>query len=133
MDISDKLTNLKNQLLELAIRGKLVEQRPEEGTAEELYTQIQEEKKKLIAEGKIKKEKSLPEITKEEIPFDIPESWKWVRLIDIVYNHGQKEPTSEFSYIEINSIDNVHQKLSDSESILSAKEAPARARKIGKR
>ena len=133
MDISDKLTNLKNQLLDLAIRGKLVEQRPEEGTAEELYTQIQEEKKKLIAEGKIKKEKSLPEITKEEIPFDIPESWKWVRLIDIVYNHGQKEPTSEFSYIEINSIDNVHQKLSDSESILSAKEAPARARKIGKR
>ena len=60
MDISDKLTNLKNQLLDLAIRGKLVEQRPEEGTAEELYAQIQEEKKKLIAEGKIKKEKPLP-------------------------------------------------------------------------
>ena len=59
MDISDKLTNLKNQLLDLAIRGKLVEQRPEEGTAEELYAQIQEEKKKLIAEGKIKKEKPL--------------------------------------------------------------------------
>ena len=80
MDISDKLTNLKNQLLDLAIRGKLVEQRPEEGTAEELYTQIQEEKNKLIAEGKIKKEKPLPEITDYEMPFDIPESWKWVRL-----------------------------------------------------
>ena len=133
MDLTSKLSNIKNHLLDLAIRGKLVEQRPEDGTADELYAQIQEEKKKLIAEGKIKKEKSLPEITEDEIPFEIPESWKWVRLIDIVYNHGQKEPTSEFSYIEINSIDNVHQKLSDSESILSAKEAPSRARKIVKK
>jgi len=84
MDISDKLTNLKNQLLDLAIRGKLVEQRPEEGTAEELYAQIQEEKKKLIAESKIKKEKSLPEITEDEIPFEIPESWKWVYIGNII-------------------------------------------------
>ena len=84
MDISDKLTNLKNQLLDLAIRGKLVEQRPEEGTAEELYAQIQEEKKKLIAEGKIKKEKPLPEITDDEIPFEIPESWKWVYIGNII-------------------------------------------------
>jgi type I restriction enzyme S subunit len=84
MDISDKLTNLKNQLLDLAIRGKLVEQRPEEGTAEELYAQIQEEKNKLIAEGKIKKEKPLPEITDDEIPFEIPESWKWVRIGNII-------------------------------------------------
>ncbi|MGN1281051.1 MAG: restriction endonuclease subunit S [Succinivibrio sp.] len=80
MNIGNKLSNLKVQLLDLAIRGKLVEQRPEEGTAEELYAQIQDEKKKLIAEGKIKKEKPLPEITEEEIPFDIPESWKWVRI-----------------------------------------------------
>ncbi len=79
MDLSSKLSNIKNHLLDLAIRGKLVEQRPEEGTAEELYTQIQEEKKKLIAEGKIKKEKSLPEITEEDIPFEIPENWKWAR------------------------------------------------------
>ena len=60
---------LKNSILQLAIQGKLVEQRPEEGTGEELYQQIQAEKKKLIAEGKIKKEKPLPEITEEEIPF----------------------------------------------------------------
>lgn len=84
MDISDKLTNLKNQLLDLAIRGKLVEQRPEEGTAEELYSHIQEEKKKLIAEKKIKKENPLPEIKDEEIPFEIPESWKWVYIGNII-------------------------------------------------
>lgn len=75
---------LKNSILQLAIQGKLVEQRPEEGTAEELYLQIQEEKKRLIAEGKIKKEKPLPEIVEEEKPFDIPESWKWVRLNSII-------------------------------------------------
>ena len=71
---------LKNSILQLAIQGKLVEQRPKEGTAEELFVRIQEEKKRLIKEGKIKKDKPLPEITEDEKPFDIPESWKWVRL-----------------------------------------------------
>ena len=71
---------LKNSILQLAIQGKLVEQRPEEGTGEELYRQIQSEKQKLIREGKIKKEKPLPDIAEDEVPFDIPESWKWVRL-----------------------------------------------------
>ena len=71
---------LKNSILQLAIQGKLVEQRPEEGTAEELYQQIQAEKQALIKAGKIKKEKPLPEIAEEEKPFDIPDSWKWVRL-----------------------------------------------------
>ena len=71
---------LKSSILQLAVQGRLVEQRPEEGTAEELYRQIQEEKQRLIKEGKIKKEKPLPEIAEDEIPFDIPESWKWVRL-----------------------------------------------------
>ncbi len=74
---------LKNSILQMAMQGKLVEQRPEEGTGEELYQQIQKEKKKLIKEGKIKKEKPLPEITEEEIPFEIPESWKWARLGNI--------------------------------------------------
>ena len=75
---------LKNSILQLAIQGKLVEQRQEEGTAEELYRQIQQEKQRLIREGKIKKEKLLPEIAEEEKPFDIPENWKWTRLDDLV-------------------------------------------------
>lgn len=82
--------DMKKSLLQYAIQGKLVEQRPEEGTAEELFTQIQEEKQRLIAEKKIKKEKSLPEITEDEKPFDIPESWKWVRVGDIfAHNTGK--------------------------------------------
>lgn len=79
---------LKNSILQLAIQGKLVEQRSEEGTAEELYRQIQEEKQRLVKAGKIKKEKNLPEITEDEKPFEIPESWKWVRVADCLSNRA---------------------------------------------
>lgn len=75
--------DMQKSILQYAIQGKLVEQRAEEGTAEELYQQIQEEKARLIKEGKIKKEKALSDITEDEIPFDIPESWKWVRFNEI--------------------------------------------------
>lgn len=74
--------DMKKSILQYAIMGKLVEQRPEEGSAEDLYKQIQEEKSKLIKEGKIKKEKPLADITEDEIPFDIPENWKWVRFAE---------------------------------------------------
>lgn len=81
---------LKSSILQLAIQGKLVEQRPEEGTGEELYQQIQAEKKRLMKEGKIKKEKPLPEIAEDEVPFEIPEGWKWVRLGDVASVLGGK-------------------------------------------
>ena len=75
---------LKASILQLAIQGKLVEQCPEEGTGEELYRQIQAEKQHLIKAGTIKKEKPLPEIEEDEIPFEIPNSWVWIRLGTIV-------------------------------------------------
>lgn len=75
--------DLKNSILQLAVQGKLVEQRAEEGTARELLEQIKLEKEQLIKDKKIKKSKPLPEITEDEIPFEIPESWEWVRLGDI--------------------------------------------------
>ena len=74
---------MKKSLLQYAIEGKLVEQRADEGTAQDLIKDIQAEKKRLIDEKKIKKPKALPPITEEEIPFDIPEGWEWVRLQDI--------------------------------------------------
>ena len=79
--------DMKKSILQLAIQGKLVEQKPEEGTGEELYKQIQAEKARLIKEGKLKKEKPLPSISEDEIPFDIPESWKWIRLGSIGYTN----------------------------------------------
>ena len=78
---------LKNAILQQAIQGKLVEQRAEEGTGQELFEAIQEEKEKLIEEGKLKKQKALPQITEDEIPFEIPETWKWVRLGEIGFTN----------------------------------------------
>ena len=94
--------DMKKSILQYAIQGKLVEQRPEEGTGEELYQQIQTEKQRLIKEGKIKKEKPLAEIAEDEIPFDIPENWKWVRLSTIgITQTGNTPSKSHPEYIGI--------------------------------
>ncbi|MCI6611441.1 restriction endonuclease subunit S [Mitsuokella jalaludinii] len=80
--------DLKNSILQRAIEGKLVPQRKEEGTAKELLAEIRAEKARLVKEKKIKKSKPLPEITDEEKPFDIPDSWEWARLGDICSKIG---------------------------------------------
>lgn len=71
---------LKRPIIQQAIRGTLVEQRQEEGLAEEFYQQVQTEKQRFIKLGMLKRDPPFPEITQDEIPFDIPSSWKWVRL-----------------------------------------------------
>ena len=75
---------LKKSILQSAIQGKLTEQLATDDNVEDLLQAIKEEKERLIKEKKIKKQKPLPEITEEEIPFAIPESWKWVRANDIL-------------------------------------------------
>ena len=83
---------LKNSILQLAIQGKLVEQRPEEGTAEELCSLIQGKKK---SKG-INDRKKMEPITENVIPYDIPDNWRWVRFGDIAdYNMGKTPPRSE--------------------------------------
>ncbi len=78
---------MKAKLLDLAMQGKLTDQRKEDGNARDLLKEIQAEKEKLIKEKQIKKEKPLPEITEEEKTFDIPENWMWVRLGEMILNH----------------------------------------------
>jgi type I restriction enzyme S subunit len=73
---------LRQTILHLAMSGQLVPQDPSEGTGEELYQQIQAEKAELTTQGKLKKQKTLPEISSEEILFQVPTSWKWVRLAE---------------------------------------------------
>lgn len=82
---------LKNSILQLAVQGKLVPQDKNDEPASELLKRIDAEKVRLIKEGKIKKEKALPPTTDEEFPFDIPESWEWTSLLQIVYQVGGKE------------------------------------------
>lgn len=80
----DNLATLKSKIIDAGIQGKLTEQLPEDGTAEELYQQIQQEKLALEKAGKIKKSKPLPPISEEEKPFEIPENWKWVKLGNVI-------------------------------------------------
>ena len=80
---ANNLTVLKSKIIDAAIQGKLTEQLPEDGAAEDLYQNIQAEKLALIKAGKIKKEKPLPEIIVDEIPFEIPVNWKWIRFSDL--------------------------------------------------
>ena len=89
----NNVASLKNKLIEEAIQGKLTEQLPEDGTAEELYHQIQQEKLALEKAGKIKKSKPLPPISDEEKPFGIPDNWKWVRLKELGIFSGGKTPS----------------------------------------
>lgn len=76
-------SNMKDALLQAAMQGKLTEPLEDDGNVDELLETVRKEKEKLILLKKIKKEKPLPDIEAEEIPFDIPKNWKWVRLNDI--------------------------------------------------
>ena len=89
---------LQSKIIDLAIQGKLTEQLPTDGNAEDLYQQIQAEKAQLIKEKKIKKEKPLPELSANEIPFEIPENWKWVRLGDVTFieRGGSPRPIKQY-------------------------------------
>ena len=83
-------TLLKSKVLDLAMRGKLVKQDPNDEPASVLLEKIKAEKQELIKEKKIKKTKPLPPITDDEKPFDIPDSWEWVRLGEICEIKGGK-------------------------------------------
>lgn len=101
---SSDLEILKSKIIDAGIQGKLTEQLPEDGNAEDLYDAIQEEKQKLIKEKKIKKAKALPKITEDEIPFEIPENWKWVKVGDIAYLTSGKpyeETTDGELYVKV--------------------------------
>ena len=139
---------LKNSILQMAVQGKLVPQDPNDEPASALLERIHAEKERLIKEKKIKREKNPSVIFKgadntpyekignevrslaDEVPFDIPDSWEWVRLGSIVYNRGQITPSTDFCYIDIGSIDNKKQKLNPTDTVIAPDKAPSRARKL---
>ena len=148
---------LRKSVLQMAVQGKLVPQDPSDEPASELLKRIRGQRRELVAEKKMKAPKggesvifrgsdgrryekridskgreSDPTCIEDEIPFEIPDSWEWVRLGSIICNRGQKKPTSDFCYIDISSIDNKKHKLGKDDVVLEASEAPSRARKIVK-
>ncbi|EIV7687560.1 restriction endonuclease subunit S [Salmonella enterica] len=123
------IKKLRELILELAVRGKLVPQDPNDEPASELLKRIAAEKAELVKQGKIKKQKPLPEISEEEKPFELPEGWEWIQISEIGHDWGQKTPDEDFTYIDVGSI-NKEYGIIEEPSILSAKDAPSRARKI---
>jgi type I restriction enzyme S subunit len=85
---------LKQTLLQLAVMGKLVPQDPGDEPASELLKRIAEEKARLVAEGKIRKQKPLAEIGEEERPLELPEGWEWVRLGGLGLTSTGKTPST---------------------------------------
>lgn len=85
-DRPEKVKKLRETILDLAVRGKLVEQDPNDEPASVLLERIREEKEMLVKEGKLKKEKPLAEIREDEKPYELPEGWEWVRFAESVTN-----------------------------------------------
>lgn len=83
-DRPEKVKKLREYILSLAVRGKLVPQDESDEPASVLLNRIREEKERLVREKKIKNEKPLPEISEDEIPYELPDGWEWVRLNEIV-------------------------------------------------
>lgn len=79
------IKKLRELILELAVRGKLVPQDPSDEPASALLARIAAEKARLVKEGKIKKPKALPEISEEDKPFELPEGWEWSRINDVLH------------------------------------------------
>jgi type I restriction enzyme S subunit len=126
------IKKLRELILELAVRGKLVPQDSNDEPAKVLLERISKEKDQLIKDKKIKKPKSLAEITDEEKQFELPDGWEWSKLQDIGHDLGQKTPDNDFTYIDVASI-NKELGYIDEPSILTADNAPSRARKIVKK
>lgn len=142
LSLYDKLTK---SILQEAIQGRLVPQIASEGTAEELLAEIAEEKKRLVKEGKLKKSaltasrifqgddnryyeqigSDILDVT-EEIPFELPHTWSWVRGHSVFLPMESIKPTNDFSYIDLDAINNKTNQIEKPKS-LTLKQAPSRA------
>ena len=122
------IERLRALVLDLAVRGKLVPQDPADEPAADLLRRVKAERAKLIKNKKIGKGKSLPTAS-DTPPFDIPESWEWTQLSEVGHDWGQREPDSDFTYIDVSAIDQSAGAIR-SPNIVAAKDAPSRARKI---
>lgn len=90
------IKKLRELILELAVRGKLVPQDPSDEPASVLLERIAAEKARLVKEGKIKKPKALPEISEEEKPFELPDGWEWSMLAEIAEINPRNESDDAF-------------------------------------
>ncbi len=123
------VSKLRELVLELAIHGLLTQPDPNDEPTDKLLESINAERHRIEKEGNIRGKKPLPTIESDEKPFKLPGHWKWLRLREIGHDWGQTTPESDFTYIDVSAINKERGSISDPQ-VLSAKDAPSRARKI---
>jgi type I restriction enzyme, S subunit len=127
LQTSSAVLRLRRFILDLAVRGKLLPQDPNDEPASELLKRIRAEKARLAKAGEIRKPKPFPPVDKP--PFDLPQNWLWTRIREITSDRGQKIPQATFTYIDVTAIDKEAGVVANPK-ILKADEAPSRARKV---
>lgn len=125
------IKKLRELILELAIRGKLIAQNPNDEPAKELLKRTEAQKEVLLIKGKIKKSRKLEGIDKGEVPFELPNGWEWVLMDQLGHGLGQEKPSSTFSYIDVGCIDKANGVIKEPD-VVNAEDAPSRARKLVK-
>ena len=126
-DTPDAIPRLRRFILDLAVRGKLVPQDPNDEPASELLKRIAAEKARLVKAREIRKSKPLP--TVKEDPYELPFNWLWTRIREVTSDRAQTVPDSLFTYIDVTAIDKEAGYIAEAKS-LYAHEAPSRARKL---
>lgn len=125
----DAIPKLRKFILDLAVRGKLVEQDASDEPALALLKKIDEEKARQLRAGEIGKQRALPLLGQDEIPFPAPINWEWVRIRQVTVNRGQTVPKQAFTYLDVTSINKEAGRIEEPQ-VLEAAGAPSRARKV---
>ncbi|MBK9975006.1 MAG: restriction endonuclease subunit S [Planctomycetes bacterium] len=119
---------LRELVLQLAVRGKLVPQNPDDEPAEQLLERARQSRLQLVASGEIRA-KRLPRLATDELPHEVPAGWAWAQIADCAHDLGQGEPTSRFSYVDVSAIDNEKGTIGETVAVIEPADAPSRARK----
>ncbi|MHC1754581.1 MAG: restriction endonuclease subunit S [Methanosarcina sp.] len=129
-DSPNGVQKLRELILQLAVMGKLVPQDLSDEPASIFDNETNEKNEQLSINKKTRKSQK---ISKEEIPYKLPDTWKWMRLSDISHDWGQKKPDVKFTYIDVTSINKELGLISEDLKVLNPEDAPSRARKIVKK
>lgn len=130
VDSPEAVSKLRKFILDLAVRGRLVEQDFNDEPASELLVRIVAIREKLSKSGSIKKITTLPHI--ESSPYDVPTNWQWTRIREVTSDRGQIVPETEFTYIDVSAIDKAEGVVVKPKVVLP-ENAPSRARKLAKK
>ena len=128
-DAADAVPRLRQFVLDLAVRGKMVSQNAHDESAAVLAEKLRSATKHdLEAMGFGRKAKQLPSVSPENEPFSLPRSWVWVAIREVTVDRGQVVPDDAFTYIDVTAIDKERGKVTGARQI-AANDAPSRARK----